>query len=141
MTASRNMVLSSNTEDCHQMGLMNAVGWHLARHPELKLLHHIPNGGLRNKAVAGKLKAMGQRAGVPDLMLPVARGGFHGLYIEMKRPAGADGSRAGVTSKEQREWIADLRCQDYCVRVAFGWEEGLKALLEYLALAPTKVAE
>ena len=46
---------------------------------------HIPNGGYRNKAEAAHLKAQGVRPGVPDLCVPVARHGYHGLYIEMKR--------------------------------------------------------
>lgn len=52
--------------------------------PELKLLYHIPNGGSRNKAEAANLKRQGVKAGVPDLFLPVPRGGYHGLYIELK---------------------------------------------------------
>lgn len=52
--------------------------------PELRLMHAIPNGGHRHAAVAKRLKAEGVRAGVFDTFLPVARGGFHGLYIEFK---------------------------------------------------------
>ena len=70
--------------------------------PELALLHHIPNGGKRGKAEAAKLKRMGVKPGVPDLHLPIARGGFHGLYVEMKR---LDGGRV---SSEQRVWLAAL---------------------------------
>lgn len=44
----------------------------------------IPNGGKRDAREAAHMKRQGVRAGVPDLCVPVARGGFHGLYIEMK---------------------------------------------------------
>ena len=44
----------------------------------------IPNGGARNVVTAAKLKAEGVLAGVPDLCVPMARCGFHGLYIELK---------------------------------------------------------
>lgn len=54
--------------------------------PELADYHAIPNGGMRDKITAGKLKAEGVKAGIPDTFLPVARRGFHGLYIEMKKP-------------------------------------------------------
>ena len=54
------------------------------RHPELNLLYHVPNGGSRNEIEAANLKRQGVKAGVPDLALPVARKGYHGLYIEMK---------------------------------------------------------
>ena len=63
-------------------------------YPELSLLFAIPNGaslsahtdrrGRRFSPQASKLKAEGLRAGVPDLCLPVARQGFHGMFIELK---------------------------------------------------------
>ncbi|MBC3486703.1 VRR-NUC domain-containing protein [Pseudomonas sp. SWRI50] len=55
------------------------------RYPQAyKLIYHVPNGGHRIKAVAAKLKGQGVKAGVPDLVLPMARGGYFGLYIEFK---------------------------------------------------------
>ena len=53
-------------------------------YPELGLLFAIPNGGKRDKATAGKLKAEGVKAGVPDMCLPVSNGKYHGLFIELK---------------------------------------------------------
>ena len=47
-------------------------------------LHHSPNGGLRNAAEAAKFKAMGVRAGFPDLVLLVPRGKRPFLAIELK---------------------------------------------------------
>lgn len=55
--------------------------------PELALLHHIPNGGTRDAVEAKHLKQQGVKSGVPDLCLPVPRGQYHGLYIEIKRRA------------------------------------------------------
>ena len=48
--------------------------------PELALLHHIPNGGTRDAVEAKHLKQQGVKSGVPDICLPVARGGYHGLF-------------------------------------------------------------
>lgn len=59
----------------------------LALIPEYKDLGKtfaIPNGGKRNVIVAQKMKAEGVRAGIPDLCLPVMRGGYGGMYIELK---------------------------------------------------------
>src|SRR5574343_479576 len=56
--------------------------------PELKWLHHIPNGGSRGNDVrsqqirGAQLKAQGVKSGVSDVFLPVKRGQFSGLYIE-----------------------------------------------------------
>mgnify|MGYP004433785991 CR=1 FL=1 len=38
----------------------------------------------RDARTAANLKRQGVKAGVPDLHLPVARGGYNGLYIELK---------------------------------------------------------
>ena len=59
------------------------INWFRFQYPKY-LIYAIPNGGQRNKIVATKLKAEGVLAGVPDLHIPVAKQGFHGLYIEMK---------------------------------------------------------
>jgi len=54
---------------------------------------HPPMGGLRNKAVAAKLKAEGAKAGVPDILIfepftvNVGLGSaryYHGIAIELK---------------------------------------------------------
>ena len=94
--------------------------------PELALLYAIPNGGARHRVVAAKLKAEGVKAGVPDYHLPVARGGAHGLFVELKRTKG------GVLSAEQRAWLAALREQGHRVEVCRGWEEAFDVIRDYL---------
>jgi len=76
--------LPEQKESDHQIALFQWVSYQLKRYPELELLYHIPNGGYRYKTTARRLKAEGVKAGVPDICLPVPRGGYHGLYIEMK---------------------------------------------------------
>lgn len=94
--------------------------------PELRLLHAIPNGGSRNLIEARHLKEQGVKAGVPDIFLPCARGGWHGLYIEMKRRKG------GRVSIEQKKMILALRDQGYCVEVCEGWEAARDVIMEYM---------
>ena len=96
------------------------------RWPELRLLHHIPNGGSRGKVEAAHFKAEGVKAGVPDLFLPVARGPYHGLFIEMKRRKG------GRVSEEQKAWISALKAQGYRAEVCHGWEEAADLITDYL---------
>ena len=93
---------------------------------ELDLLFHIPNGGARSKSEAARFKAEGVKAGVPDLFLPVPRGEYHGLFIELKRQAG------GRLSDEQKEWIPALQAQGYRVEVCKGWEAAVKVIEDYL---------
>ena len=119
------------TEDDEQILLMVWAEYSLAKLPELKLLFHIPNGGSRHPAEAGKLRAMGVKAGVPDLFLPVPRGIYHGLFIEMKREHG------GHATPEQEAWLEDLAAMGYCCRVCHGFTRASDIITRYLSLNGT----
>jgi hypothetical protein len=107
------------------------------RHPEVfALIYHVPNGGHRHMLVAVKLKQQGVKAGVPDLVLPMARGGFFGLYIEFKATSPNDAD----VSASQTEWLRALNAQGYLAIVCRGHAEAMEQLRAYLRLAPTKVA-
>lgn len=98
------------------------------------LLIHIPNGGSRKNAFEGwRLKEQGVRAGVSDLLLTVARGGYFGLWIEFK----AEPPNDAVVSESQKEWIAMMREQGYRAQVCLGAAAALKVIAEYLASPPT----
>lgn len=116
------------TEDQEQMALMQWAKFEEGAHPELKLLHHIPNGGSRTKAEAGRFRAMGVKPGVPDLFLPVARGGLHGLYIELKRQEG------GRASAAQKGWMQALEDQGYAVHLCHGWVDARDLIMDYLGI-------
>lgn len=127
MSERKNAARRRHPEEDEQQALFQWVEWVSGKHPELEMLFHIPNGGKRNKLEAIRLKREGVRAGVPDLFLPVARGGYHGLFIELK-------AGKGVASLMQREWIARLEKQGYRAQIAVGWEEAAKVIMEYLKL-------
>ena len=114
------------TEAQEQMTLFSWAAMQSGKYPELKLLYHVPNGESRHKAEAGRLRAEGVKAGVPDLCLPVPRGDFHGLYIELKR------QRGGRLSDHQAEWMEALMRQGYCVALCEGWERAAETIIEYL---------
>lgn len=105
--------------------LFRWITYQLDEYPELALLYHIPNGGKRDAKTATILKRQGVKAGVPDLHLPVARGGYHGLYIELK-------VGDNTTTKKQKDWIRELNKQGYLAVVCYGWDEATKQLLDYL---------
>ena len=65
-----NMRYAMRSEDTEQINVVSWANWNMNRYPELKWLHHVPNGGSRNKQEAVKLKQMGVKAGVSDLCLP-----------------------------------------------------------------------
>ena len=72
---------------------------HYLRHalPEGILYFHTPNGGVRDKREAAKLKAMGVTAGVPDLIFVLPTGKL--AAIELKWGPGR-------LSPEQTRWLA-----------------------------------
>ena len=112
-------------ESEEQARLFQWAIYECGKYPELKLLYHIPNGGSRNKREAANLKRQGVKAGVPDLCLPVARGRYHGLYIEMK--AGRN-----KASDNQKQWLSDLNEQGYCAVLCYGWNAASEVITNYL---------
>lgn len=95
--------------------------------PEIRWLHHIPNGGARHIAVASKLKLEGVESGVFDLFLPVSRFSKHGLYIEMK-------FGNNKLSKNQKEFKAFVIKQGYATGEAWTATEAINILKKYLKL-------
>ncbi len=93
--------------------------------PELALIFAIPNGTATSERIGARMKAEGVKKGVPDLMLPVPRGGYSGLFIEMKTPT-------GHFREEQRRWCLDLRNQSYAVEVCRSFAEALEVVRAYL---------
>lgn len=113
------------SEHEEQVALFRWVRENEAAVPELALLYAVPNGGHRRRAVAVKLKAEGVRPGVPDIHLPVARGGFHGLWIEMKV------GRNTMTG-HQKAFTQRLREQGHRVEVCYGAETAAECIRNYL---------
>jgi len=117
----------SLTEEQHQIELFRQLEILSKKNPEYSMVFHIPNGGMRNKATAARLKAAGVKAGIPDLLVPVPRGKYGGLFVELKSL-----KRGAKLSKEQLEMIEKLRRYDYVVAICYGWREALKAISGYL---------
>ncbi|MDD0974957.1 VRR-NUC domain-containing protein [Pseudomonas fontis] len=121
-------------EGLEQASLMREVA---LRYPAAaKLIYHVPNGGHRVKAVAAKLKAQGVKAGVPDLVLPMARGGHFGLYIEFKAKPPFD----AAVSPSQDAYIQALLDQGYLAIVCRGSIDAMEAIRAYLLQPQTRAA-
>ena len=74
------------------------------------------------------LKASGcLRKGFPDLNLPVPRGIWHGLYIELKKKS------SGRLSGDQIWWINQLTEQGYYACTCRGEEAAKRLLIEYVS--------
>jgi hypothetical protein len=101
--------------------------------PDLEWLFAIPNGGLRtglhgSAAAGARMRAEGVKRGVPDLCLPIAKRGYHSLFIEMKR---ADGRLRDV-SEDQKQWLNQLALAKNCCAVCFGWRSAAEMLKWYV---------
>jgi hypothetical protein len=114
-----------NLEHQHQKAVMQWANFQIGRYPELGLLFAIPNGGARDPRVGAKLKAEGVKAGVPDLCLPVARGGFNALYLELKQGR-------NKATPEQLWWHESLRANGNAAFVVHGWESATQHIADYL---------
>lgn len=122
------------SEDAHQISLFMwaATPDIQAKYPQLKRMFAIPNGGFRYKSEGGRLKAMGVKRGVSDIFLPVPKGSWHGLFIELKRPKQASGKRAGRTEPEQSDWIEYFKSVGYGACICTGWEQARDMIIGYL---------
>lgn len=116
-----------NREAEEQEALFVWAEYQSAAHPELRLLYHIPNEGKRSAAYGAALRRQGMKKGVPDLCLPVARGKYHGLYIEMK--AGRN-----KPTVDQQWWLEALERQGFRAIWCSGWERAKEEISEYLNL-------
>jgi len=88
-------------------------------------IFHIPNGGSRNKIEAANLKRQGVKAGVPDLFVPIAKSGFHGLFIEMKYGK-------NTLTHYQKIWLEELRDNGYRAEVCYSAKEAIDLIRGYL---------
>ncbi|EJQ2536112.1 VRR-NUC domain-containing protein, partial [Escherichia coli] len=84
---------------------------------------------------AGKMKAEGQKKGYPDMSLDKACGIYHGMRIELKEPNGK------APTKEQIAWMRRLREEGYYVVLAYGAEQAITAILEYISLKKGEAIE
>lgn len=90
-----------------------------------QFLFHIPNETTGGQGWIVRNRQMGCRKGVPDLMLPIPMQGYHGLFIEMKKPGGR-------VHPVQKKWNAALNELGYLAICCYGWEEARDALQRYM---------
>ena len=128
-SAKKKAALPVPTEDEEQEALFQWAETMEYKYPELRALFHITNEGKRSKQTGAKLKREGLREGVSDIELPVKRGQYGSLFIELKKRKG------GRVSDEQKEWIDLMWELGNAAYICYGWEEAVKVIEEYLKLS------
>lgn len=117
--------------------------WGLPR----SVLFAVPNGAHLSSLVPGqnheiarmrrvqRLRQMGMLDGAADLLLTVARGFFHGMWIEMKKRRElfrSERERERAWREEQRIFCETQRAQGYEYRLCYGFDEAKQAITEYV---------
>lgn len=107
------------------------VKWFFYAYPQYRggCLFAVPNGGQRNIQTAARLKAEGVTSGVADLLLLVARHGFHGLCIEVK-------TIVGRQSENQKNWQRIIEAQGYRYEIVRSLDDFASLVRCYLGEVP-----
>ena len=109
------------------------VAWFRAQYPEHALmLFAVPNGGGRSRIEGAIMKGEGVTAGVADLILLEARGGYGSLCIEMKTR-----DKASKQRPSQKAWqeAAEKAGNKYAVIRTF--EAFRELVTDYMHRQPT----
>jgi uncharacterized protein YcgL (UPF0745 family) len=116
----------TRTESAEQQTIFEWSRLNYGKYPELEhLFFAVPNGGSRHKLEAYSLKRQGVKSGISDMTLQVARGGYHGLWIELK----VGKNRA---SENQEKFINEIKKQGYYAEVIWGAENAIDLIKKYL---------
>ena len=94
-------------------------------YPELEWIYSVPNGGYRSPKTAAVMKKEGQKAGVPDIHLPINRPLWTGLIFEMK-----DGGN--IPKQNQIDWLITLANNGRFVGVCNSFEHAQTLVKRYL---------
>lgn len=122
-----NLKYAKRSEDTEQINVISWAECNTQDYPELKWLHHIPNGGSRSKGEAIKLKQMGVKSGVSDLCLPYPKGMYCGLYIEMKYDHGRH-------QPSQKEFLKDMAAAGHYVATCYTAQDAIEVIRKYCGL-------
>lgn len=108
-------------EDTIQITVMDWV----SLHPDISdFVIHIANEGKRSPRYGAKMKRMGLRKGVSDILITMARHGYHGAWIEIK-------SESGVVSLDQKRFHKQQTSQGYYCEVTIGIDASIAAIEWY----------
>lgn len=120
--------MAAPSEHDHQVNLFRWAGLMTRQHPELALMFAVPNAGKRTRRTGGRMVAEGLKSGVPDVCLPVPRQGYHGLWIELKKPGKYEVSAA------QQWWLENLAQAGHRTALCVGWDEARETIVTYLEM-------
>ena len=96
-----------------------------------RIVLHFPNEGKRSLRYGKLLNDLGMRAGVSDLFIAIGRHSYNGAWIELK-------SKNGTVSKEQKEFLNDMKEHNYFTSVCRTIDETIRTIEWYVFSFDTK---
>lgn len=108
-----------------QVSIFQWISFHEKKYKGLDLAYStasglkLPIGSIVKAHKVGIIKK-----GLPDIVIPVSRKGFHGLYIELK-------TDEGKPTKEQVEFVKRLNEEGYLACFSYGFKETISKLEYY----------
>ena len=123
-----NLRYKKKGEDTEQILFIQWCRLHEDVYPQLRWVHHIPNGGRRDAKEAAVLKQMGVKAGVSDIHFPYPSGRYIGMYIEMKYGT-------NLPSKEQQEFMREMELVGHYCCICYYVAAAVRAVEEYMNLS------
>jgi hypothetical protein len=110
-------------EDRLQIAFMQ---WVRLQYPKFRdFLFHIPNGGKMSLITGSRLKAMGVKPGVADVLFMFRTSNFGGLWLEFKTPKGKQ-------SVQQKEFEELSHVAQYDYQLVRTLDEAMEAFKRYL---------
>lgn len=124
------------------------VRWFRLQYPN-EVIYHVPNERNTKRKVAGdrwvttgegaKLKKMGVKKGVSDLVIPAPSFLYHGFYIELKTEKWKNGKlEKKYPTKSQREFLAAMHEYGYAVAVCWSVDEFMGYVRDYMSHKPVE---
>lgn len=125
-------IVPGSSEFAHQCRFFECLALNAAFDKSLKFLSSPLIFAIKNEEKSGSVvvgtrqKMAGCKAGVADIFCAIPFNGYHGLFIEMKRPGGKQ-------SEKQEEFELLIIEKYYKYKLCFNWEEAIDALEKYLS--------
>lgn len=114
---------SANSEEALQLAV---VCWLRCAYPGIITDSSLLQGNINNVGLSIKANDMGYTPGFPDLFIFIPKGGFHGLFMELK-----NGSK-GRVSDNQREIMDELIKHGYAGGVVRTFEAAKLMVTNYM---------
>lgn len=125
----RDSVNEGATEASEQIAVFDWCATYEGHAPILGFAFHSPNGEKRHITTAKRLRSMGVKSGVPDIILPLSSHDREakGLAIEMK-------VRANKPTAAQRAWLLTLQADGWKVAVCWSARRAIAELQLFAGL-------